>query len=111
MLPPYNMAFACLECRKSFKREFDLSQEHSEKMKCPDCGGEAYNFGRHFKVPKKADKKQWEKVERLFLAVFRFFGSGSHGGPKLPEKLCDVERFIKENQNHPLRVAEPIHIN
>lgn len=25
MPTPYNMAFACLGCRKSFKREFDLA--------------------------------------------------------------------------------------
>ncbi len=62
MPSPYNMAFACLECCKSFKREFNLSKECPLTLKCPDCGCEAHNFGRHFKAPKKTDKKQWQKL-------------------------------------------------
>ena len=55
MSTPYNSAFACLDCRKSFKREFDLNEGRPQNMVCPDCGGVAHNFGRHFKAPKKTD--------------------------------------------------------
>lgn len=48
MPTPYNMAFACLGCRKSFKREFDLVDGCLGQLVCPECGGAAYNFGRHF---------------------------------------------------------------
>ena len=41
-------------------------------MKCPECGGDAHNFGRHFKSPKKMDKKQWAKIRFLFEHGFRF---------------------------------------
>lgn len=72
MSTPYNCAFACLACCKSFKREFDLALGLPDDMICPECGGSAYNFGRHFKPPKKSDKNQWEKVRFLFQHGFRF---------------------------------------
>jgi len=104
MSSPYNMAFACLECQKSFKREFGLSQEHSEKMKCPDCGGEAYNFGRHFKAPKKTDKKQWEKIRFLFKHGFRFqkirVGTGHHDTVSYPETLEEAKEFVTKYKDY-----------
>ncbi|NMQ19678.1 hypothetical protein E4P82_10990 [Candidatus Competibacter phosphatis] len=66
------MSFACLDCRKSFKREFLLSMGCPKQMSCPDCGSPAYNFGRHFKAPKKTDIKQWKKVRFLFEHGFWF---------------------------------------
>lgn len=69
---PYNMAFACMECCKSFKREFNLAKECPLELKCNECGGIAYNFGRHFKAPKKTDRKQWRKIKFLFEHGFRF---------------------------------------
>ena len=53
------------------------------------------------------DKKQWEKVLRLYAAGFRFIGSGNHDEPDLPKALRDVGAFIRANSNHVLRVAEP----
>ena len=72
MATPYNMAFACFECNKSFKREFDPAKEYPLELKCPSCGGVSHNFGRHFKPPKKTDKKQWLKVKFLFEHGFNF---------------------------------------
>lgn len=34
-------------------------------MSCPICKGGAFNFGRHFKPPKKSDNAQWKKIEYL----------------------------------------------
>ena len=63
MSTPYNMAFACLECCKSFKRKYKLiPKEYPSELPCPNCGGISYNLGRHFKAPKKTDKKQWDKL-------------------------------------------------
>ncbi len=112
--PPYNrgakylVAHACFTCNKSFKRSVE---NKDTKHICPQCAGVAYEMGRNFRAPRKNDKKQWEKVKRLYAAGYRFFGSGTHDGKKLPEKLSDVEQFIKDNKNHPLRVAEPINIS
>lgn len=104
--PEYLVAHACFKCSKSFKLSIESGK--TKKNICPDCSGKIYEMGRNFKAPKKTDKKQWKKVKLLYSAGFRFFGSGMHDGPKLPEKLSDIERFIEENEKHPLRVAKPI---
>jgi hypothetical protein len=62
-------------------------------------------MGRTFKAPKMAAADQWKKVQRLWEAGFRFFGSGAHGGPALPKRLQEVDAFIADNPNHPLRVV------
>ena len=73
MSTPYNMSFVCLVCYKSFKRECGrLPSDYPNALPCPDCGGPAHNFGRHFKAPKKTDRKQWRKVRFLFEHGFRF---------------------------------------
>ena len=106
--PEYLIAHACFKCNKSFKLSVESGK--TTPNTCPDCSGKIYEMGRNFKAPKKTDKKQWKKVKLLYSAGFRFFGSGMHDGPQLPEKLCDVEKFINDNQDHPLRVSEPIDI-
>jgi len=69
---PYNIAFACFTCCKSFKRKCVLAEGVPLKLKCPNCNGFSYNLGRHFKAPKKTDKKQWQKIKFLFDHGFRF---------------------------------------
>ena len=111
--PPYNngpeylVAHACFTCNKSFKKS---TEDRNIKHKCPECAGTIYEMGRSFKAPKKTDKQQWEKVRLLYAAGYRFFGNGSHNGDKLPDKLSDLEQFIKNNKKHPLRVSDPIDI-
>jgi DNA-directed RNA polymerase subunit RPC12/RpoP len=72
MVNTYAMSYACLECCKPFKRQLSKPVRDPEEMVCPDCGGPAYNFGRHFKPPKKSNKKQWKKIRFLFEHGFRF---------------------------------------
>ena len=102
--PEYLIAHACFSCRKSFKQ---LDKPEGENNVCPDCGEIVYRMGRSFTAPKKADTKQWKKVQLLYAEGFRFIGSGYHEGPKLPEKLSDIEMFLKDNTHHPLKVAAP----
>lgn len=101
---PYNMAFACLKCRKSFKREFNLAKECPPELVCPDCGGMAHNFGRHFKAPKKRDTKQWQKVQYLFDHGFRFqkirIGSGHHDVVPYPKNLDEAKAFVEKYKSH-----------
>ena len=73
MSSSYKMSFACFACRKSFKREIDIAADKwTKELTCPECGGPSFNFGRHFKPPKKADEKQWQKVKFLFDHGFWF---------------------------------------
>ena len=96
-MPPYNMAFACLECCKSFKRHVDLRQI-PDQLSCPECGRSAYNLGRHFKAPRKTDLRQWEKIRFLLAHGFRF--QKIRTGPKgqdtvpYPETLEEAKEFV-----------------
>lgn len=100
MATPYNMAFACLDCCKSFKREFILTERRPNELVCPECRGAAYNFGRHFKAPKKSDKKQWAKVRYLFDHGFRFqkirLNPNSFDSVPYPETLSQAKEFVEK---------------
>jgi hypothetical protein len=64
-------------------------------------------MGRSFKAPPAKDLAQWAKVQALFAAGFRFFSYRSTSGPPLPDRPADVEAFIRDNPEHPLRVEAP----
>ncbi|QIZ84452.1 hypothetical protein HF888_09550 [Bermanella marisrubri] len=104
---PYNMAFACFDCCKSFKREFNLSEGCPAELKCPNCGGIAHNFGRHFKAPKKTDKKQWQKIAFLFEHGFRFqkirIGNKHHDVVPYPKTLEEAKEFVIEYKQYAIK--------
>ena len=62
-------------------------------------------MGRSFKAPKRTDIKQWEKVRIFWFQGFRFWSYGSNPDAEaLPDRLQDVNDFIRRNPSHPLRV-------
>lgn len=99
----YLIAHACFACRKSFKSTPRL--EHNAI--CPSCGGLAHEMGRSFKAPAARNLEQWIKVQALYEAGFRFFSYRSFNCPPLPARLSEVEAFIRDNLDHPMRVAGP----
>ena len=104
MTTPYNMAFACLDCRKSFKREFNLSEGCPKELTCPNCGGTAHNFGRHFKPPKKNDLKQWKKVSFLFEHGFRFQKIRPNGiDEPYPKTLDEAKEFVIKYKDYAIK--------
>ena len=96
--PEHLIAFACFECRKSFKKAINY-----DAPVCPQCDAKLEDMGRTFKTPKMKDVEQWTKVQRSWEAGFRFTGCGSHGGPPFPKRLSEVDEFIANNPDHPLR--------
>lgn len=104
---PYNMAFACFDCCKSFKREFVLTEGVPKELTCPNCGGTSYNFGRHFKAPKKTDEKQWQKVKFLFDNGFRFqkirIDSGDKDTVSYPETLEQAKEFVVKYKEYAIK--------
>lgn len=107
---PYNMAFACLDCCKSFKREFVLTDGVPTKLKCPNCGGLSHNFGRHFKAPKKTDKKQWAKIKFLFEHGFHFqkIYDQDKSGQLIPypETLEHAREFVEKWKKYAIQTDE-----
>jgi hypothetical protein len=62
-------------------------------------------MGRSFKAPKRSDAEQWQKVEALWNAGFRFQSYRSHPDAEpLPDRLSEVEDFIRRSAGHPFRV-------
>jgi len=63
-------------------------------------------MGRSFKAPKRSDDEQWQKVQALWSAGFRFWSYRSRPDAEaLPERLRDVDDFIRRNPKHPMRIA------
>ena len=97
----YLIAHACFTCRKSFK----IVPRDERQGVCPSCSGPIFEMGRSFKAPAKRDLEQWAKVRALYVAGFRFFSYRSSDCPPLPDKLSEVDSFIRENPRHPLRIT------
>lgn len=62
-------------------------------------------MGRSFKAPAARDIKQWAKVKALYDAGFRFFSYRGFDCLPLPMRLVDVDAFVRDNLEHPLRVG------
>ena len=63
-------------------------------------------MGRAFKTPSSDDAEQWKKVQSLYAYGFRFHGYGNRSDlVPLPDRLREVEAFVKANPEHPYRVA------
>jgi len=97
--PDYLIAHACFDCRKSWKRPAD--DGHS----CPECQKPLAMMGRSFRSPRKAATDQWEKVRRLWSSGFRFWSYRTFPDAEpFPERLSEVDDFIRRNPDHPMRV-------
>jgi len=97
----YLVAHACFSCRKSFKRV----PQNEMVVICPQCGAPSAEMGRSFKAPRKSEIKQWQKVEWLWNAGYRFHtNTGRHDVVPYPDKLSGVEQFIADNPCHPYRL-------
>jgi predicted nucleic acid-binding Zn-ribbon protein len=96
---PYLGAHACFNCQRSFKLSY--KNDHG----CPECGLVIYQMGRAFKAPKRGDREQWRKVQKLYALGFRFH---CYGGdyPPLPDRLREVDQFVEQHPDHELRIAE-----
>jgi DNA-directed RNA polymerase subunit RPC12/RpoP len=96
----YSVAYACFACRRSFKRPGGV--DAPDRRRCPHCGGEAVNLGRHFKAPSLGDDKQWAKVRFLVEQGFplqRIYGADGNPVP-YPTTLAEAKEFVKMYRRH-----------
>lgn len=64
-------------------------------------------MGRAFKAPKKSDNEQWAKVRALWVAGFRVVNHTRwREAESFPERLREVDEFVRRNPQHLFRVAE-----
>jgi len=81
----------CFECCVGFE----------QVTACPQCGGSVVHLGSNFRPPKKRNKKQWEKVRRLYEAGVRFGPpccSRREHGRHIPKYLWQVDGFLKTDE-------------
>lgn len=98
---PVLTAYACFSCRKSFKKRFTLERDYH----CPQCAGVLADMGGGFKAPRKGEQKQWQKVERLWTAGYRFRANTMRQRiAPFPHRLRDVDNWIAQNPTHPFRL-------
>ena len=90
--------FVCIRCRTSFRRPF----EGVDYRPCPSCGQDATRVDVRFRAPRKADDKQWKKVEFLlqhgfyFQKVYRRIATGAYLRVPYPRNLAEARRFVVE---------------
>lgn len=100
MSSPYGVAYACVICRKSFKRQVDFATCIPSEKVCPECGRPSFRVGRHFKAPRRSDRAQWEKVRFLLEHGFRFqkirVGPHQHDTVPYPKTLEEAREFVEE---------------
>jgi DNA-directed RNA polymerase subunit RPC12/RpoP len=100
--PQYLTPHACFHCRKSWKQADESSHV------CPDCGSRLANMGRHFKAPKRSSINEWQAVEKLVRAGFRFWSTRNYPDSEpLPGRLTEVEDFIDRNPKHRFKFEPP----
>ena len=93
----YLVAFACFECRKSYKRPFE---KYILVRKCPECGGAAVDLGRKFQPPKKSDIEKWKTVQFLYEHGFTYRSLEERR--RYPEDLKSAREFV---ENFPRKKA------
>jgi len=97
----YKVAFACLACRRSFKRPAIPRQE---ERPCPRCGGVSVNLGRHFKPPPADDLAQWRKVAFLVRHGFlsQHVSDPEKGYLRYPGTLAEAKVFVAKYREQAL---------
>ena len=94
--------YACLNCRKSFKKDrFTQNSNGSWQpiqydVVCPQCSGTVYDAGPAFKAPKMSNIKEWKKLEPLFKNGYKFFSN--FGNPFIKKEPEKVKKQIMHNK-------------
>ena len=95
----------CIDCRKTFNREFDSGS--GREYKCPDCGKPMALYPHRFRPPKKADDMKWATVKYLFENGFNYQHIYGNSGfsqylnreisyIEYPENLRDAKEFVEK---------------
>jgi hypothetical protein len=86
--------FACLDCRKVFKRR----AEPSHRI-CSHCGSEAQRVGSDFKAPPMTDRDEWQVASFLIRRGFPYYRLGI----PYPTTMSEAESFVMEHADKAVR--------
>ncbi|MEZ9823238.1 hypothetical protein AB4238_21880 [Shewanella sp. 10N.286.45.A1] len=110
--PEYSMSFACLNCKTSNMRHFfEAPCDYPDSMECPICKGVAFNFGRHFKPPKKSDNAQWKKIEYLvehgfvFQTIYEQREDSGYYKVSYSKTLAEAKDFVVKHKDKAVQTA------
>ena len=87
----YKQHLACFTCRKVWRQE---RMDGSPPL-CPDCKNALVDMGKDFKAPRTNATAQWAKAEALMKNGIRFTSCGCGGPGPMPQRLNEVEAFVK----------------
>jgi hypothetical protein len=109
----YMCAFACIACRKAFKRPITPPYDKNDFIKeCPHCKSHSYNVGRKFRTPKISDDKGWKLVEFLIQNGFLFHNVYIQDEKPVlvkvpyPQTLQEAQEFVKKYKNQSIYIEE-----
>ncbi len=107
----YMHAYACIDCRKVFKREIKLPIADQDRIRvCQNCGQNAYNVGRKFHAPKMSDDKAWKLTIFLirngfpFQTVYDRNVNGTLQNASYPKTLADAGAFVEKYREQAIHI-------
>lgn len=94
------MAYACFDCRVSFKKprlfEIDITKLN---YPCPNCGKRLNYMGRSFQPPRRNATRQWRIVAQLHTHGYRFESLANDPLPRTQRELEELLKNPRDSQN------------
>ena len=89
----YLAPHVCFNCRKTFKKPPSVTA-----VKCPDCGTDLTELNRKFSAPKRTALQEWQVVEYVVRAGFRYQSINLENGrtARYPKRMKDAVEFVSE---------------
>jgi hypothetical protein len=95
---PVKTHWGCPPCRYTDKRTW-RGYRPEDTPACPRCDAPMLDLGRDFKAPRRADRRQWRKVEVLAGAGITFDSCGCSGPGPRPRTLADARSQLGERRS------------
>lgn len=95
----YKSHFACLACRKAFKRRHKAEVDpggDDQPARCPQCGLLMADMGLDFAPPSMSDTKAWTALAALFEVGETFHSCGCGGPGYRPRAPAELAAFFEE---------------
>lgn len=89
----YRTHYVCVPCR-AVRKEW----KRSAPVPCARCGAPMIDAGRDFHTPRRANSREWRKLEVVFADGGRFDSCGCSGPGYCPPTIVGVRNGITERR-------------